>query len=99
MAVRFFHRANRHYSGVFGGEKMSEDKIEKVQETKLLPVVEVDGREFLVDVENRMFRNFTNPDEVIGMHSEHGRKTIKEMQDSAWKSYGLSTGTIKKAEV
>ena len=68
-------------------------------EPRLLPVAKLNEKERLVDIENRLFRNFTNPDEVIGMHSEQGRKMIKEMQDSAWKSYGLSTGTIKKAEV
>ena len=78
---------------------MSKDEDKRVQGSQLLPVVEVDGREFLVDVENRLFRNFTNPDEVIKMHSEQGKKMVKDMQGSDWKSYGLSTGTVKKAEV
>jgi len=76
---------------------MSGRKDEK--KSRLLPVAKVDGREFLVDVENRQFRNFTNPDEVIGMHSTQGRQMVKDMQGSAWKSYCVSTGTIKKAEV
>lgn len=71
----------------------------KEQEPRLLPVAKLNGQEFLVDVENRQFRNFKNSDEVIGMHSQQGRKMLKDMQGSEWKSYGLSTGTIDKAEV
>jgi hypothetical protein len=48
---------------------MSGRKVQKMQEPRLLPVAKLNGREFLVDVENRQFRNFKNSDEVIGMHS------------------------------
>ena len=82
-----FFRANRHLSGAFGGMKM-----EKNDGRQLLPVARIKGQEFLVDVENRQFRNFNEPDEVIGMHSQQGRQMVKEMQGSDWKSYGLSTG-------
>jgi len=75
---------------------MSEHKTEK--EPRLLPVAEVNGREFLVDVENRLFRNFTHPDEVIGMHSQQGRQMVKDMQTSKWRCHGLFTGT-DEAEV
>ena len=62
-------------------------------EPRLLPVAEVDGREFLVDIKNRLFRNFNEPDEVIGMHSEQGRKMLKDMQGSEWRCHGLWPGT------
>ena len=75
---------------------MSGRKVEK--EPRLLPVAEVNGREFLVDVENRLFRNFTNSDEVIGMHSQKGRKMIKDMRGSQWRCHGLFAGT-DEAEV
>ena len=78
---------------------MTEDEDKKVLGSQLLPMVELDGCEFLVDVENRLFRNFKDPNEIIGMHSQQGRKMVNEMQGSNWKSYGLSTGAIKKAEV
>ena len=58
---------------------MSGHKGEK--ESRLLPVAEVDGREFLVDVENRQFRNFKNPDKVIGMHSQKGRKMLRDIEN------------------
>ena len=78
---------------------MSGHKVEKVQEPRLLPVAELNGQEFLVDVENRQFRNFKDSNEVIGMHSQQGRKMVKDMQGSEWRSCGLSTGTVDKAEV
>lgn len=74
---------------------MSDHKGEK--EPKLLPVAEVDGREFLVDIENRLFRKFANPDEVIGMHSTQGRQMVKDMQGRQWHCHGLFTG-IDEAE-
>jgi hypothetical protein len=76
---------------------MSGHKVEK--EPKLLPVTKLNGQEFLVDVENRQFRNFKNSDEVIEMHSQQGRKMVKDMQGSEWRNHGLSTGAIDKAEV
>ena len=77
---------------------MTRTKVNKGQEPRLLPVAELGGREFLVDVENRQFRNFTKPDEVIGMHSEQGRKMLKDMQGSEWRCHGLCTET-KQAQV
>ena len=68
------------------------------QEPRLLPVAKLDGREFLVDIENRQFRNFNEPTEVIGMHSEQGRKMLRDMQGSEWRCHGLSAGT-DEAEV
>ena len=62
------------------------------EDAKLLPIAELYDKEFLVDIENRQFRNFKDPDEVIGMHSEQGRKMIEDMQGTGWSSCGLSTG-------
>ena len=78
---------------------MSGCKVENRQEPKLLPVAELNGQEFLVDIENRQFRKFMNPDEVIGMHSEQGRKMLKDMQGGEWSCHGLSTVTTDEAEV
>ena len=67
-------------------------------EPRLLPVFEVDGHEFLVDVENRLFRDLTNPDVLIGMHSKQGKKMVRDMKGSKWRCHGLFTGT-DEAEV
>jgi len=76
---------------------MSVHKVQK--EPTLLPVAIIHGQEFLIDVDNRQFRNLKNSDEVIEMHSQQGRKMVKDIQGSDWNSYGLSTGKINKAEM
>ena len=62
------------------------------QEIKLLPLAELYGKEFLVDVEKRQFRNFRDADDIVKMHSEEGRQMLKEMKGSDWKNMGISTG-------
>ena len=69
------------------------------QDTKLLPIVKVNGGEFLVDVERREFRDFDDPDNVIKMHSSIGRQIISEMQGTQWNSMGISTGRQRELEV
>lgn len=61
----------------------------------LLPIAKIDGRDFLVDIDNRELRDFDNPDNVIKMHSQAGRQIISEMQDTQWNSMGISTGRQK----
>jgi hypothetical protein len=78
---------------------MSGHKGEKAQEPRLLPVAKLNGQEFLVDVENRQFRNFNEPGEVIRMHSQLGRKMLKDMQGSGWSCHGLVMATTDEAEV
>ena len=78
---------------------MSEREVEKRLEPRLLPVAELKGQEFLVDIENRQFRNFKNSDEVIGMHSQRGRQMVKEMQEGKWSCHVISTATTDEAEV
>jgi len=65
------------------------------ENAKLLPLAKIDGRNFLVDVENREFRDFDNSDTVVKMHSSFGRKILSEMQGTGWNSMGLSTGRQK----
>ena len=58
----------------------------------LLPLAKVHGREFLVDVENRQFRDFNHPDVVIKMHSAAGRELLEQMKGTDWNGRGISTG-------
>jgi hypothetical protein len=64
-------------------------------DAKLLPLTKIEDREFLVDVENREFRDFDNSKNVIKMHSSVGRQIISEMQGTQWNSVGISTGRHK----
>ncbi len=60
-------------------------------EVKLLPLAKTAGREFLVDVENRVFRDFNRPENVIKMHSTAGRELLEQMKGTEWDSMGIST--------
>ena len=62
---------------------------------KLLPLAKIDGKDFLVDVVNREFRDFDNQSTVIKMHSPIGRQILREMQGTDWNSMGISTGRQK----
>jgi hypothetical protein len=56
---------------------------------KLLPILKVDGIEYLVDVELREFREFNDPANVINMHSRRGRKIVGEALGHQWHCLGL----------
>lgn len=64
------------------------------QETKLLPVVELDGTDYLVDIDKRQFRNFRNTDDVIGMHSQQGREMVKAMMGTQWRTFAAADDLI-----
>ena len=62
------------------------------QDAELLPIARIDGRDFLVDIDKREFRDFDDSGNVIKMHSPIGRQIISEMQRTDWNSMGISTG-------
>ena len=66
---------------------------------KLLPLAQVAGKEFLVDIESRVFRDFNSPEAVIKMHSVAGRELLEQMKDSDWNGMGISTGRQKDLAV
>lgn len=68
-------------------------------ETKLLPLAKVQGREFLVDIKNRQFRDFDDPGSVVMMHSREGRELLEQMKENDWNSMGISTGRQGGIEV
>ena len=69
------------------------------QNVKLLPITKVNGRDFLVDIEKREFRNFDDSKNVIKMHSPTGRRILAEMQGTEWNGMGVNTGRNKGLEV
>ena len=68
-------------------------------DVKLLPLAQVAGKEFLVDVENRKFRDFDDSENVIKMHTPLGRQILGQMQDTNWNRMGISTGKRDGMEV
>ena len=69
------------------------------EEAWLLPVVEWEGREFLVDVEARQFRNVNDAGDFIDMHSAQGRAMVKQMKGTHWKVHAVDTGGQEDAAV
>jgi hypothetical protein len=69
------------------------------KEPRLLPIVKLHGIEYLVDIEQREFREFKNPDNVINMHSEKGRQIVNEIVGGQWNSFGVDSYPRKGMEV
>ena len=61
------------------------------EEARLLPVIEWKGREFLVDVDSRQFRNVNDAGDSIGMHSPRGRAIVRQMQDAEWRVFAVDS--------
>ena len=60
---------------------------------RLLPVVEFDNKEFLVDIDNREFKDVNDADSAINMHSQQGRKMIELMQGTEWRRFAVEQGS------
>ena len=63
----------------------------------LLPITKVDGKEYLVDVEQREFREFNNPASVINMHSEEGRRIVEMSFGQQWRRHGLDKPVVQSS--
>ena len=59
------------------------------EKVRLLPIVELDGSEYFVDVEKRQFRDIDDSDNTVEMHSEQGREMVKAMLGTEWRKHGL----------
>lgn len=51
---------------------------------RLLPVVRWKGREFLVDVVARQFRNVSDASDCVDMHSPQCRAILRQMEGTQW---------------
>ncbi len=59
-------------------------------ERRLLPIVKLHGSEFLVDIGNRQFKNFREPESTIWFYSERGRQMVEECASKKdWDCYGV----------
>ena len=65
----------------------------------LQPIVEAFGTEYLVDIEQREFREFKNPAHVIDMHSEKGRQILRECLGQQWYSFGLDKTMLGNSDM
>jgi len=52
-----------------------------------LPVVEFAGVQYVVDVENRRFGEFDDPDCGVEFHSDQGREMARAMIGREWRAF------------
>jgi hypothetical protein len=69
----------------------------QASEARLLPILKVDGIEYLVDTEKRELREFNDPSNVINMHSEIGRRIVKQSLGKQWHSFGLDKPAVQSS--
>lgn len=69
------------------------------EDTRLLPVIQWNDREFLVDIDTRRFRNVNDAGDVIDMHSPQGRAMVRQMQDARWRVFAVDSGGQTHATV
>ena len=62
------------------------------EDSKLVPLVKLQGREFLVDIENRQFIDNDDISRCIDMHSARGRAMVDEMEGTEWRCFTLYPG-------
>jgi hypothetical protein len=62
------------------------------EDARLLPVIQWDGIEFLVDAEARQFRSVDDAGDVIEMHSPQGQVMVSQMQDAEWRVFAVDCG-------
>jgi hypothetical protein len=74
-------------------------KMNAKQDARLLPVVELDGREYLIDVENRQFLARQPVQKSIPMHSDEGKKMVQNMQGIEWRTYAIESANEPSLEV
>lgn len=62
-------------------------KEEVYENPDWLPVVELDGIEYVVDVGCRQFRPICHPADGIGFRSDKGQKMLKAMIGIQWRAF------------
>ena len=77
---------------------MAECKVEKEQEPRLLPVLQLHGKEFFVDVEKTEFRD-VNDLENVNMHSDEERQMVRKMAGMEWLVFRVDREQAKASEV
>jgi hypothetical protein len=74
-------------------------KMNVKQDTRLLPVVELDGKEYMIDIANRQFLARPPVQKSIPMHSDEGRRMVRNMQRIEWRTYAIEPANEPFLEV
>ena len=56
-------------------------------ETDWLPVVKLNGIKYVVDIENRAFRQWRDPDSRVSLYSDAGKEIVKAMTGQEWRVF------------
>lgn len=57
------------------------------ENTYLVPLVELNGNEYLVDIKNRLLIDSNDFKNCIDMRSKKGRKMVDEMAGTEWHNF------------
>ena len=69
------------------------------EHAQLVPLVELDGKEFLVDIDNREFVDKNDLSCCIDMHSKRGRNMVSEMAGMEWRCFAVYPDRQDELEV
>ena len=64
--------------------------MKQENESRLLPITQYHGVQYLVDIENRQFREFPKGQVRIPFRSAQGQVMVKAILGEEWRSYGLA---------
>jgi len=67
------------------------------QDQRLLPIVVCGCTEYFVDIDFRHFRQIDDSANRISFYSESGKKMVKMMAGSEWKTYGIDNLNLQSA--
>jgi len=69
-----------------------------MENDKIVPLVKLGNKEFLVDLDNREFVDTDNLNHCIDMHSKQGRSMVDEMFGMEWSCFAVYPGKQKWPE-
>jgi len=75
------------------------EESQKQPEPRLLPVLDIHGKEFVIDVESRKFRDVDDSENAVKMHSVEGRRIVRGMLGMEWRVYRVDRGQMAGVEV
>jgi hypothetical protein len=69
------------------------------ENSRLVPLVKLGDREYLVDIDNREIVDAQARSRCIDMHSARGRKLLDEMPGQEWRCFAVYSRKEDKLEV
>ena len=70
-----------------GGGTMTNENTN--DELWLLPIFDLDGIEYFVDIDRRQFSQVSKENIIVPFHSQQGRAMVKAMLGMEWRKHGI----------